>query len=680
MIDKDKLNENQKKAVEHIEGPCMVLAGPGSGKTRVITYRIVNMIVNNNIPPARILAISFTKNSSMEMKNRAMQICNDPRINKVTFGTFHAVFYKILRYFGRYDMNSILDEKTKRITIKGILKNLNVENGEDDETVGQVINEISYVKNELMDKQDFESEVLKKDEFINAYNMYEEYKEQVKKIDFDDMLLRTYYLLSENKQALEMVRQVYKYILVDEFQDINRVQFEVLKLMANPNNNIFVVGDEDQSIYGFRGARPDFLLQFEEYFKGTEKILLDINYRSKKEIIDVSNKLIEKNVSRYDKTIKCHQGEGAVVNYIMPKDSEDEAIQIGKEILEEIKKDYMEYSDFAVIYRTNIQSRALVDVFMDMRIPFTIKDSVVTIYDHWAARDILSYLKISVRKNTNEDWIRIINKPFRYISRENLNQAKEEKDFINALITKCNLHPKQVKTINDLDIDISYLKHQCPQDAISYIRTTLDYDKYILDYCMNRKIKPNGLIEILNEIESSASNFETIEEYLTHIEKVKEELEENHTKKEMDGVVFTTMHSAKGLEFRNVYIIGINEGTIPHEKSYDIDDDVKKSEQIEEERRLMYVGMTRAEERLTLSSPINKYGKKAFKSRFLDDIKNPTKKEMNSIQIGDKLNHKTFGSGRIVGKDGDMVQVKFKNTEKTLDYKLCIRNNIIEKI
>ena len=415
MIDKDKLNENQKKAVEHIEGPCMVLAGPGSGKTRVITYRIVNMIVNNNIPPARILAISFTKNSSMEMKNRAMQICNDPRINKVTFGTFHAVFYKILRYFGRYDMNSILDEKTKRITIKGILKNLNVENGEDDETVGQVINEISYVKNELMDKQDFESEVLKKDEFINAYNMYEEYKEQVKKIDFDDMLLRTYYLLSENKQALEMVRQVYKYILVDEFQDINRVQFEVLKLMANPNNNIFVVGDEDQSIYGFRGARPDFLLQFEEYFKGTEKILLDINYRSKKEIIDVSNKLIEKNVSRYDKTIKCHQGEGAVVNYIMPKDSEDEAIQIGKEILEEIKKDYMEYSDFAVIYRTNIQSRALVDVFMDMRIPFTIKDSIVTIYDHWAARDILSYLKISVRKNTNEDWIRIINKPFRYI-------------------------------------------------------------------------------------------------------------------------------------------------------------------------------------------------------------------------------------------------------------------------
>ena len=680
MIDKDKLNDEQRKAVEHVEGPCMVLAGPGSGKTRVITYRIANMIVNKNIPATRILAITFTKNSAIEMKNRALKLCNDPRINKVTFGTFHAVFFRILKYFGRYDMNSILDEKTKRITIKSILKSLKVENGEDDETVSQVINEISYVKNELMDKQDFESEILTKDEFINTYNMYEEYKEQVKKIDFDDMLIRTYNLLISDERALEMVRNVYKYILVDEFQDINKVQFEVLKLMSNPNNNIFVVGDEDQSIYGFRGARPDYLLQFEEYFNKTEKIVLDINYRSQKEIIDISNKLIQKNISRYDKTIKCYRGEGGSVNYITPKDSEDEAIQIGKEILEEIKKDFVEYSDFAIIYRTNIQARALVDVFMDMRIPFTIKDSIVTIYDHWAARDILSYLKISVRQNTNEDWIRIINKPFRYISRDNLNQIKEDKDFINALITKCNLHPKQVKTINDLDIDIGYLKHQCPKDAISYIRTTLEYDKYILDYCTNRKIKTNGLIEILNEIESSASNFETIEEYLIHIDKVKEELTQNHNKKEMDGVVFTTMHSAKGLEFRYVYIIGINEGTMPHEKSYDVDDEDKKAEQIEEERRLMYVGMTRAEDKLTLSAPMNKYGKKAFKSRFLEEIKNPTKKEIDSIRIGDKIYHKTFKEGRIVGKDGTMIQVEFKNTKKNLDYKLCIRNNIISKI
>ena len=577
MISIDKLNENQLKAVNHLDGPCMVLAGPGSGKTRVITYRIANMVVNKNIKPTSILAISFTKASSIEMKNRALSLSNDFRMNKVTYGTFHSVFFRILRYFENYNIESILDEKTKRIGLKNILKGLNIENADDDETIGQVINEISYVKNELMDKRDFKSEVLTNDEFIKVYNFYEEYKQQMNKIDFDDMLIKTYELLKNNKAALDRVRSVYRYILVDEFQDINKVQFEALKLIANPSNNIFVVGDEDQSIYGFRGSRPDFLLEFEEYFSNTKKVLLDINYRSKGEIINIANRLIEKNTNRYEKVIKCGQGNGAKVNYISPEDSEEEAVYIAKDIKNKVQEDYTEYTDFAVIYRTNIQSRALVDVFMDMRIPFVVKDSIVTIYDHWAAQDILAYLRIGVNPNSNKDWIRIINKPFRYISKDNLNLIKDEPDFINSLINKCDLHPKQVKTINDLDIDISYVKGLNPKNAISYIRTTLDYDRYILDYCTNRKIKTNGLIEILNELESSATNFKTIQEYLEHIERVKSEIVDNKNNKETDGVIFTTMHSAKGLEFKNVYIIGANEGTIPHEKSYEIDDEEKKN-------------------------------------------------------------------------------------------------------
>ena len=635
MISIDKLNENQLKAVNHLDGPCMVLAGPGSGKTRVITYRIANMVVNKNIKPTSILAISFTKASSIEMKNRALSLSNDFRMNKVTYGTFHSVFFRILRYFENYNIESILDEKTKRIGLKNILKGLNIENADDDETIGQVINEISYVKNELMDKRDFKSEVLTNDEFIKVYNFYEEYKQQMNKIDFDDMLIKTYELLKNNKAALDRVRSVYRYILVDEFQDINKVQFEALKLIANPSNNIFVVGDEDQSIYGFRGSRPDFLLEFEEYFSNTKKVLLDINYRSKGEIINIANRLIEKNTNRYEKVIKCGQGNGAKVNYISPEDSEEEAVYIAKDIKNKVQEDYTEYTDFAVIYRTNIQSRALVDVFMDMRIPFVVKDSIVTIYDHWAAQDILAYLRIGVNPNSNKDWIRIINKPFRYISKDNLNLIKDEPDFINSLINKCDLHPKQVKTINDLDIDISYVKGLNPKNAISYIRTTLDYDRYILDYCANRKIKTNGLIEILNELESSATNFKTIQEYLEHIERVKSEIVDNKNNKETDGVIFTTMHSAKGLEFKNVYIIGANEGTIPHEKSYEIDDEEKKNDQIEEERRLMYVAITRAEENICISSPINKYGKRVSKSRFVEDIKAPTKKEMDSLTIGD---------------------------------------------
>ena len=680
MISIDKLNENQLKAVNHLDGPCMVLAGPGSGKTRVITYRIANMVVNKNIKPTSILAISFTKASSIEMKNRALSLSNDFRMNKVTYGTFHSVFFRILRYFENYNIESILDEKTKRIGLKNILKGLNIENADDDETIGQVINEISYVKNELMDKRDFKSEVLTNDEFIKVYNFYEEYKQQMNKIDFDDMLIKTYELLKNNKAALDRVRSVYRYILVDEFQDINKVQFEALKLIANPSNNIFVVGDEDQSIYGFRGSRPDYLLEFEEYFSNTKKVLLDINYRSKGEIINIANRLIEKNTNRYEKVIKCGQGNGAKVNYISPEDSEEEAVYIAKDIKNKVQEDYTEYTDFAVIYRTNIQSRALVDVFMDMRIPFVVKDSIVTIYDHWAAQDILAYLRIGVNPNSNKDWIRIINKPFRYISKDNLNLIKDEPDFINSLINKCDLHPKQVKTINDLDIDISYVKGLNPKNAISYIRTTLDYDRYILDYCANRKIKTNGLIEILNELESSATNFKTIQEYLEHIERVKSEIVDNKNNKETDGVIFTTMHSAKGLEFKNVYIIGANEGTIPHEKSYEIDDEEKKNDQIEEERRLMYVAITRAEENICISSPINKYGKRVSKSRFVEDIKAPTKKEMDSITIGDKIYHKKFKEGTIVEKNGDSIKIRFKDRDRALNSKVCLTKRIIWKI
>ncbi len=680
MISIDKLNENQLKAVNHLDGPCMVLAGPGSGKTRVITYRIANMVVNKNIKPTSILAISFTKASSIEMKNRALSLSNDFRMNKVTYGTFHSVFFRILRYFENYNIESILDEKTKRIGLKNILKGLNIENADDDETIGQVINEISYVKNELMDKRDFKSEVLTNDEFIKVYNFYEEYKQQMNKIDFDDMLIKTYELLKNNKAALDRVRSVYRYILVDEFQDINKVQFEALKLIANPSNNIFVVGDEDQSIYGFSGSRPDFLLEFEEYFSNTKKVLLDINYRSKGEIINIANRLIEKNTNRYEKVIKCGQGNGAKVNYISPEDSEEEAVYIAKDIKNKVQEDYTEYTDFAVIYRTNIQSRALVDVFMDMRIPFVVKDSIVTIYDHWAAQDILAYLRIGVNPNSNKDWIRIINKPFRYISKDNLNLIKDEPDFINSLINKCDLHPKQVKTINDLDIDISYVKGLNPKNAISYIRTTLDYDRYILDYCANRKIKTNGLIEILNELESSATNFKTIQEYLEHIERVKSEIVDNKNNKETDGVIFTTMHSAKGLEFKNVYIIGANEGTIPHEKSYEIDDEEKKNDQIEEERRLMYVAITRAEENICISSPINKYGKRVSKSRFVEDIKAPTKKEMDSITIGDRIYHKKFKEGTIVEKNGDSIKIRFKDRDRALNSKVCLTKRIIWKI
>ncbi|TQQ84909.1 ATP-dependent helicase [Peptacetobacter hominis] len=617
----ENLNDNQKKAVLHTDGPCLVLAGPGSGKTRVITYRIANMVINENIAPTRILAISFTRASSMEMKNRVLEISNDPRLLKVTYGTFHSVFFRMLRYFENLQLKNILDEKEKRYIIRGIIKNLRIENADDDDTVTRIITEISYIKNELMDKTKFVSSVLDREDFSRLYSMYEMYKKKVSKIDFDDMLIMTYKMLRNSPQKLDFVRQVYRYILIDEFQDINRVQFEIIRMIASPLNNIFAVGDEDQSIYGFRGARPDFLIEFEKYFGGTEKILLDINYRSNSEIIEISNNLIKNNKNRFEKTIKCALGNGADIRYKIPYDPEEEASETGKEIAQMVKDGIRDYSDFAVIYRTNIQSRALVDAFMNMRIPFIVKDAAVTIYNHWAVSDIMAYLRLSLNPDIPADWERIINRPLRYIPKASIAKAKASDNFIGTLLDDDNLKKIQKRGIEELDIDMSYIKGLNPKNAISYIRSTLDYDRYVLDYCRNRKIKPGGIIEIINEFESSAVNFSTIEEFFSHIEQVKISAEENSMNNREYGVTFTTMHSAKGLEFDHVYIIGACEGISPHEKTLDEDDDEKKEQQIEEERRLMYVGITRARKSVCVSSPKNRYSKKISESRFVSEMK-----------------------------------------------------------
>lgn len=615
----NELNNEQKLAVQHVNGPCLVVAGPGSGKTRVISHRLINLVLNENISPKKVLAISFTKASSTEMKNRTISLSNDHRMSRISFGTFHSVFFRILRYFEGYDLNSLIDDKTKLMTIKNIMKTLNVEDADNNDVIGDVINEISYVKNELMNPRDFKSNVVEIDDFEKLYNMYENIKYDINKIDFDDMLIKTYELLKRDINALNMVRDKYKFILVDEFQDINKVQFEVMKLICNPDNNIFVVGDEDQSIYGFRGARPDFLIEFEKYFGKSEKIVLDSNYRSYSEILEVSNKLIEKNKNRYEKVIISKLGSGGNVKYISAKDSDDEANIIINEIVRDVENRKANYNDYAIIYRNNIQSRAFVDILIDRRINFSVKDVPVTIYDHWACRDLISYLKIGIEKSSNEDWVRIINKPFRYISRDSINKVKNDEDFLFALINKCDLHKKQVETLEDLDIDMNYIKGLSPEYAISYIRETLDYDRYILDYCTNKKIKVKDIMNILIDFNDSAKNYKTTEEFLNHIEEVKLEISKKD-KYDSNGIMLTTMHSAKGLEFKYVYIVGVDEKTIPYSDEKERDP-VELEKHIEEERRLLYVGITRAKQNVCISYPTFKHNKKVQESMFIEETK-----------------------------------------------------------
>ena len=632
-----ELNKNQKMAVEHLDGPCLVLAGPGSGKTRVIADRIIYMIENCNVAPRRILAISFTKASSIDMKKRTMSLSNNEQIKKVNFGTFHSSFFRILRRYSGVKLEDLISEVDRFKLIKSILKHLKISNYSDDD-VSDVLSEISLVKNEMMKSSDFESQTFSQSEFQDIFRLYEKAKNAANKIDFDDMLILTYILLKKSPEVLNIVRQVYKYILIDEFQDINRVQFEVIKLIAEPSNNVFAVGDEDQSIYGFRGARPDFMMNFEKYFESAKCIVLDVNYRSRKNIVQLSQNLIKNNKNRHEKNINSNRSESGEIRYIYPKDTDDEANIIAKEIkslvesenIREEKKSssnekkLFEYSDFAVIYRTNRQARAFVDVFMDNRIPFVLKDSARSIYDHWVSQDIISYLRIAANIGNNEDWSRIINKPFRYISKSAVSSALKSDDFFQSLMNNSDIKDFQKKNLEELYDDLQYVRSLAPEYGISYIRSTLDYDRYILEYCHERKIKAKQIVEILDELETSAKSYKSIFDYFKHIENVREEIKKRTEKKttsmdniETDGVVLTTMHSAKGLEFKNVYVAGVNDSVIPFIPS---DEEKPKDSNYEEERRLLYVGITRAKDNIVISAPSKRFGKSIAKSRFLKEL------------------------------------------------------------
>nr|WP_297574250.1 ATP-dependent helicase [uncultured Peptostreptococcus sp.] len=617
-----KLNKNQAQAVAHIDGPCMVLAGPGSGKTRVISQRIVSMVLDHAIPPTRILAISFTKASSVEMKKRTLGYGQDKRLKKVSFGTFHSSFFRILRRYAGVGLDDLLVDIDRFKLVKSILKYLKVTNYNDDD-VADLLNEISLVKNELLDYRDYESLSFDQDTFQKAYRIYEDEKKKYGKIDFDDMLIRAYDLLRAEPAILNIVRQVFRYILIDEFQDINKVQFELIRLVAGQEQNVFVVGDEDQSIYGFRGARPDFMLEFDEYFPGAKHIYLDINYRSCENIVDLSASLIKKNKLRHDKMIRAFSKASARISYIYPRDTDDEARLVAGQIFDRIgSQKEASYGDFAVIYRTNRQARAFVDAFMNKRIPFILKDAPKTVYDHWVSLDLIAYLRIAMDIGSSGDWVRVINKPFRYISKKSLAKAERSVDFFDALLNDEDIKDFQKKNLEDLYEDLNYVRGLSPQYGISYIRTTLDYDRYILEYCHERKIRAQQIVEILDELESAASNYKTILDFFKHIDQVREEVKKSSDKttgsslatRADEGVVLTTMHSSKGLEFESVYIVGVNEGVIP----YQVADEARVD--IEEERRLFYVAITRSKKELVISSPLKRFGKKVGPSMFLKDL------------------------------------------------------------
>ena len=613
MID---LNHNQQQAAQHLAGPMMVLAGPGSGKTAVITARTLHLIRSHNIEPRRILVITYSKAAASEMQRRFVQLSGSMRVggqSSPVFGTFHSVFYRMLRQRHDYDVRQVLGEGERRGAIRSFLTRLGYDL--EDEFLSSVLGEMSLVKNELHDLAHYHSTAIAAADFRRLCEMYDNFKAEKNKIDFDDMLTMAYAMLKDEPAQLAHWRQAYPYIMIDEFQDINKVQYETVKLLAEPENNLFVVGDDDQSIYKFRGSRPEFLLHFPKDYPVAESVTLDTNYRSTNQIIGYANKIIVENRLRYNKQITGTGREGLKPLILTAEDQNQEAANIAERIRTLWKKG-ADLDGIAIIYRLNLQARAFADAFMNANIPYRNRDEMPVIYDHWIAADLFAYLRLAMRLKKklktgyDPDAERIINKPYRFISKAFMQGLKQSNsDMFAAYHRDPALHAASKTRIEELQSDLLSVAKRDTAAGIRYIRQAIGYNEHILDHSAYRKLNPTGLFEIADELQEAAKNFAEPEAFLAHARAA------IAAARDTDGqrgpcCNLTTLHSAKGLEFDRVFIAGAVEDVIPYVRS-------KTDADIEEERRLLYVGITRARHELYISTIKTRYDKKVEPSRFL---------------------------------------------------------------
>ena len=439
-------------------------------------------------------------------------------------------------------------------------------------------------------------------------------------IDFDDMLVYCYELFDQRKDILSAWQNKYQYILIDEFQDINRLQFDIVKMLALPENNLFVVGDDDQSIYRFRGAKPELMLGFEKAYPKAARVLLDINYRSCPSVVEASLRLISHNQKRFEKKIRPRRDRDdrepkQGTEYFLWENQQQE----GKAIIEQILKDCRaggSYNDCAVLFRTNTQPRLFMSQLMAYNIPFRTKDNIPNIYEHWIARDILTYIRLSEGSRSRRDILQIMNRPNRYITRESL-----ESDTIAFDVWADFFYEKKqhwvAERIEQLEGDLRVLSRTGPYAAINYIRMGIGYEEYLREYAGYRRISEDNLIEVLDELQDGARAFRTYEEWFAHMEEYTEELKRQKKQQETmtECVSLATLHSAKGLEYKNVHILDVNEELMPYKKAV-LDAD------LQEERRMFYVGITRAKENLYIHS-VKKYnGREVDISRFVEEMQN----------------------------------------------------------
>lgn len=606
-------NDSQFQAINYFTGPCLTLAGPGSGKTLVITQRAKNLIEQYHVKPSDILIVTFTKAAAMEMKSRFARIMGGNNY-PVTFGTFHAIFFSILKYAYHYTADNIIREEQKFVLMRDIIRKFHLEYEDENEYIEQMLGEISLVKNTRMNIENYYSSNCAKDVFHRIYKMYQESLQRARLIDFDDMLVYTYELFSQRPDILAIWQKRYPFILVDEFQDINQIQYEIVKMMAAPANNLFVVGDDDQSIYRFRGATPKIMQSFVKDYPNVKQITLDINYRCASDIVAKAGKVIAHNTVRFAKKITAANKSEPCVFIEEYKNQRQQNLAVISGIQKYIK-DGGDYQNIAVLFRTNTQPRLLMEQLLEYNIPFKTRDRIPSLYDHWIATDIFTYIRIAMGGRDRADFLRIMNRPKRYIGRDSLEEKTVAFDVWADYYAK-NEQEWIAERIDRLEYDCKMLSTMAPYAAINYIRRGIGYDDYLKEYADYRNIRAEELFEIIEELQAGAKDYPTYTAWQKHIEEYNEELakQANQSLEEKDRVVLATLHSAKGLEYEEVYIVDVNEKIMPYKKAI-------LQEDVEEERRMFYVGMTRAKKKLYLYSVKSLNNHDMEISRFIEEIK-----------------------------------------------------------
>ena len=596
----------QTQAIMHKDGPMMVLAGPGSGKTTVITHRVQYLTKEYGIDPGDILVITFTRAAAEEMRERYEALTGGR--SRVTFGTFHSIFFRILKLAYRYTADNIVREEQQMQFVRELAQAGGLEPEDENEFAASILSEISSVKGERIALEHYYSKNCPDAVFRQLYAGYEEKMRRAGLIDFDDMMVLCLELFTERKDILSAWQRRYRYILIDEFQDINRLQYEIVRMLAKPEDNLFIVGDDDQSIYRFRGAKPEIMLGFERDYPGAGRILLDMNYRSTEEIVAPALRLIGENQKRFSKAIHTTGRHGKNVITKLWQDPGEENLAIAREIQLYLQSG-VRPGDIAVLYRTNAGPRFLMEKLMEYNLPFRTRDTVPNLYEHWISRNILTYIRIAMGSRAREDILQVINRPKRYISRDAMPDETVSFEKMKAFYAEKDWIAERIES---LEGDLRAIARMSPLAAVNYIRQGMGYDEYLIEYAAFRRMRPEELLETADELKESAAGFKTFDEWFAHIEAYKEELlrQAAQRRTETDAITLATMHSAKGLEFPIVYILDANEGITPHSRAM-LDEDM------EEERRLFYVAMTRAKTRLHVYAVRERYHKKAEVSRFV---------------------------------------------------------------